>query len=94
MVRPLAALLLLSAAAGLRAADPPTFATDVQPLLKQYCADCHRAKRVKGDVRLDTFEALMAPGKRPNVVPGDPPRGRPRLVLTARRRHPSRPGPS
>lgn len=66
-------VLLASATA---AADPPTYVDDIRPILARYCTDCHRAKRFKGGVKLDTFEALSATGKRPNIVPGDPPRGR------------------
>ena len=76
MTRPLLALAAGLALAPPAPADEPTYTKDVQPILKQYCTDCHRSKRFKGGVKLDTFEALMSTGKRPNVVPGDPPRGR------------------
>ena len=39
------------------ALDSQTFVRQVQPLLKQYCADCHGAKTQEGELRLDNLPA-------------------------------------
>ncbi|MDB5386872.1 MAG: hypothetical protein JWM11_2518, partial [Planctomycetaceae bacterium] len=38
-----------------KAADPQTFETAVQPFFKQYCQRCHDAQKQEGEFRLDTL---------------------------------------
>src|SRR4051812_34895956 len=55
------------------------FESKVRPLLIKHCYECHsvEAKKVKGDLRLDTREATLKGGANgPVVIPGDPPRSR------------------
>jgi hypothetical protein len=56
----LAAVALLPAAG--RAEEPAlkTFTRDIQPVLEQYCYDCHGMGRKKGGVQLDGFESDAA----------------------------------
>jgi hypothetical protein len=64
-----AVLGTLTSAARLEAADPPVnFARDVQPILSEYCFNCHGPDQAarKGDLRLDTHKDALAaikPGK-------------------------------
>jgi YHS domain-containing protein len=47
------------------------FATQIQPILKETCYDCHGVKKHKGDLRLDSPEAIMKGGENGKViVPG------------------------
>ncbi|MGB0414996.1 MAG: c-type cytochrome domain-containing protein [Coraliomargarita sp.] len=39
------------------------FTQQVQPILEQYCVDCHGPEKQKSKYRLDTYEYLMTPGK-------------------------------
>src|SRR5438067_4538193 len=75
----LLALALLCPA--VRAADKPTpegvefFEKRVRPVLVKHCYACHSAdaKKVKGELRLDTREGVLKGGSSgPAVVPGDP----------------------
>ena len=72
----LGALALLGAAGAALAADPDlsklppaspktglTYATDIQPILKESCFNCHGANRPKGGLRLDSLEAIMKGGE-------------------------------
>lgn len=43
-------------------ADIITFETLVQPVLTEKCVGCHGGEKMKGDLRLDTFDHLMAGG--------------------------------
>ncbi|MCB1121637.1 MAG: hypothetical protein KJT03_08820 [Verrucomicrobiae bacterium] len=53
-------------------ADTPVFVSHIQPILKDYCYQCHSAEKIKGELRLDSFEMIMAGGVNgPVVVPGD-----------------------
>lgn len=84
---PTIALLLFALASStpLLRADEPAKADDpaeieyfekhIRPILVQHCYECHSAgaKELKGDVRLDTREAIRKGGPMgPAVVPGDP----------------------
>lgn len=49
-----------------------TFAKDIQPLFKASCVGCHGEERQKGDLRLDTLDAVLKGGEHGKiVVPGD-----------------------
>ncbi|HMO66085.1 MAG TPA: DUF1549 domain-containing protein, partial [Verrucomicrobiota bacterium] len=68
----LASLLLRGGAAG---AETPEhhFLGRVQPLLDSRCVSCHGPDKVKGGLRLDSREALLAGGDSgPALVPGQP----------------------
>ena len=52
--------------------DTPVFVSHIQPVLKDYCTQCHNPEKVKGELRLDTFEMIMAGGVNGDaLVPGD-----------------------
>jgi hypothetical protein len=66
-------LAVLTLAAPVTAADPPSFERDVRPVLKAYCLDCHGGGEKpagKLDLRLKRF-ALAGGKSGPAVVPGD-----------------------
>jgi uncharacterized membrane protein len=53
-------------------ADTPVFVSHIQPVLEDYCYQCHSAEKIKGELRLDSFEMIMAGGVNgPVIVPGD-----------------------
>jgi mono/diheme cytochrome c family protein len=57
----------------LRAADTPTYAKHVQPILADRCYSCHGPEKQKGELRLDSVEAIRKGGKNgPILTPGDP----------------------
>lgn len=65
----------LQAADGPSAADVEFFETKIRPVLVEHCYKCHsdQIKTPKGNLRLDTREALAAGGDSgPAVVPGKP----------------------
>src|SRR5690242_8342309 len=74
--------LLLIQAGPLSAQDPPSYAKDVVPFLKKYCVECHRAGKIKGGLRLDTYDNVMKglPRGRSLVHPGNPDKSK--LVTT------------
>ena len=83
------ALALLALAAPARAEDKPSpegvefFETSVRPVLVKHCYSCHSADatKVKGELRLDTRDAVLKGGTSgPAVVPGDPAKS---LLITA-----------
>lgn len=45
-----------------------SFAADVLPIFKQSCTRCHGSSRQSGDLRLDSYAALMAGGEDGVVV--------------------------
>src|SRR5258708_870231 len=48
------------------------FATQIQPILKQACYDCHGPQKQKAKLRLDSRElALTGGGSGPAIVPGN-----------------------
>ena len=66
-----------------RAAAPPPptkegiefFETKIRPVLVKYCYECHseQAKKIKGKLRVDTYDGILKGGEvGPAVVPGDP----------------------
>ena len=55
------------------AATAPTYAKDVQPILVDRCVSCHGPEKQKGDLRLDSVEAILKGGKNgPVLVAGNP----------------------
>ena len=57
--------------AGVPSATKPAFAAVVAPVLDHYCIGCHGPEKSKGNLRLDTLEALRHGGESgPPVVPG------------------------
>ena len=83
-LRPLAILALVCASLTLafahsaRADEPPvSFQHDVQPILRQSCAGCHRPEKKKGKLDLSTYSALTHGGKSgPALVAGEPDKSR------------------
>jgi len=45
-----------------------SYATDIRPLLEASCFRCHGQQRPKGDLQLDSLEALLKGGKDGKVV--------------------------
>jgi mono/diheme cytochrome c family protein len=71
--RLLLVLALVAAAHAASAADTPSFAKDIGPLLVNHCGKCHGATRQKNDLRLDSAEAVKKGGKNgPVIVAGKP----------------------
>jgi len=49
------------------------FESKVRPVLVERCASCHDAKKHKGELRLDSRDAILTGGESgPALVPGDP----------------------
>jgi hypothetical protein len=47
----------------------------VQEIFRKHCLECHSAKKVKGGLRIDSMDALLAGGDSgPSIVPGHPER--------------------
>ena len=70
-------ILALSRIAAFSAEATPIdfFETKIRPLFAEHCYSCHsdKAKKIKGDLRFDTPEALLkGGGSGPAFVPGDP----------------------
>lgn len=66
-------VLLSSACSGLIAAETPTYAKHVQPILADRCYSCHGPEKQKGELRLDSPEAIRKGGKNGAILtPGDP----------------------
>ena len=64
---------LLFTSVGLFAADAPTYAKTIQPILVDRCYSCHGPEKQKGDLRLDSIEAIKKGGKNGVVLtPGNP----------------------
>lgn len=52
--------------------DTPVYISHIQPVFQDYCVQCHSPEKIKGELRLDTFEMIMAGGLNgPAIVPGD-----------------------
>jgi uncharacterized membrane protein len=49
-------------------AEPLVFKDVVQPILDEYCVDCHGSEKQKGKLRLDSLEELMKGGENGAVV--------------------------
>src|SRR5260370_36783450 len=76
-------LFLISAAA--YAADGPSFAKDIAPILANRCSGCHAASVHMGSLNLETYEGLMTGGKHGHaIVPGNAAESRLYLMLTAK----------
>lgn len=64
---------LLIASVGLSAADTPTYAKNIQPILADRCYSCHGPEKQKGELRLDSVEAIRKGGKNGAILtPGNP----------------------
>jgi hypothetical protein len=73
MLLPCAAALLISMAATATDDEATAYLRDVRPVLERRCFSCHGALQQKGDLRLDTAQAIRAGGNSgPAVVPNDP----------------------
>lgn len=67
------ALLASAMRAPAAGAAPVSFSHDVQPILSESCAGCHRPGKMKGKLDLTSYRAFCAGGKTgPSLVPGDP----------------------
>lgn len=66
------ALGFLGLEAAPRAAADSFYVTRVQPLFQQHCVSCHGEPRQKGDLRLDSYAAVLQGGRHGAViVPGN-----------------------
>src|SRR5215469_6288689 len=58
-----------SSAAATWRADPNTFyGAQIQPIFTAHCINCHGADKHKGNLRLDSYQALMRGGKDGTVI--------------------------
>ena len=60
-------LVLFFLAAATARAAPDAYSTQVLPVLKQYCWDCHGDGKDKGDLNLDRFTTPASILKEPKV---------------------------
>ncbi|HEX3133853.1 MAG TPA: c-type cytochrome domain-containing protein [Planctomycetota bacterium] len=68
-----ALLLSLMSLGLLAAADVPTYAKQIQPIFADRCYSCHGPEKHKGDLRLDSPDAITKGGKNGAVLtPGNP----------------------
>jgi hypothetical protein len=66
-------MLLSLSVTSIRAADTPTYAKNIQPILADRCYSCHGPEKQKGELRLDSIEAIRKGGKNGAILtPGDP----------------------
>jgi hypothetical protein len=67
-------IALQFAAASLGTAAEISFTRHIAPVLVEQCVECHRAGKVKGSYRLDTWQSLQKPGESeaPPLMPGKP----------------------
>jgi len=51
-----------------------SYAEDVQPLLEEVCAECHRPRRTQSELNLTTVAGMLKGGEKlgPAIVPGNP----------------------
>jgi Planctomycete cytochrome C len=64
---------------------PPTFAADVAPVLARWCVSCHGGPEPEANLRLESYETLLAGGDSgPPIIAGDP--GASLLVAKVERR--------
>jgi len=87
ILAPLVALPALQAEVDLSKLPTPsskkglTYAKDIKPLLEASCIRCHGEEKQKGDLRLDTLEAVLKGGENGKVVvPG---KGKESLLVVA-----------
>ncbi|MEM8956088.1 MAG: c-type cytochrome domain-containing protein [Verrucomicrobiota bacterium] len=55
--------------------DKSVYLEYVHPILEAKCNECHNEDKIKGDLRMDTYELLMVGSEGspyPTVIPGDP----------------------
>lgn len=64
----------LGASGSTRAADPPYFETEIRPILREYCFDCHGAvEEMEGELDLRLVHLMTTGGESgTSLVPGDP----------------------
>jgi len=73
IVLPLLALTVMVPSSVSFAATAPTYAKDVQPIFADRCVSCHGPEKQKGELRLDSVEAIRKGGKNgPILVAGNP----------------------
>jgi mono/diheme cytochrome c family protein len=75
MPRRLVPLAILSAvlATTSAAAQAPSYARDIRPLLAKHCAECHTKEKPSGKLSMDSYRLLMeGGGGGPAIVPGKP----------------------
>jgi hypothetical protein len=89
----LPAVVLLAAAAPLRAADTPkvTFDGDVKPILAKRCAKCHAAERPRGELDLSNFAGVLQGGVSGKAVVAGKPETSPLYTTAAHLEDPKMP---
>ncbi|MCA9062797.1 MAG: DUF1549 domain-containing protein, partial [Planctomycetaceae bacterium] len=69
----LVAIAMRTAAKAEDASVKPDFATEVVPILRAHCFECHAGDASEGDLKLDSFAGLARGGKSSAaIVPGSP----------------------
>jgi mono/diheme cytochrome c family protein len=52
--------------------ETPNYETHIQPIVKRYCASCHRAGKTNNNYLMGSYEEIMTSGDdTPNIRPGD-----------------------
>jgi hypothetical protein len=75
------ACVVWTAAGQARADDSPSFSKQVMPFLNKYCTECHKTGKLKGQVNLESYEAILKGRKgKAILVAGAPDKSS--LVLT------------
>ncbi|MGC6567213.1 MAG: DUF1553 domain-containing protein [Akkermansiaceae bacterium] len=66
-------VLSFLATASMVSASAPDFREQIQPILETNCVRCHNKDKVKGGLRMDTYEKIMEGGDTADaIVPGKP----------------------
>jgi mono/diheme cytochrome c family protein len=61
-----------SALPALAADETPSYEVHIAPLVKRYCASCHRSGKKNNNYLMDSYDNVMKSGDHtPNVIPGD-----------------------
>lgn len=52
--------------------EVPNYEKHIQPIIKKYCASCHRSGKTNNNYTMGSYEELMTSGDHtPNIIPGD-----------------------
>jgi WD40 repeat protein len=74
---------ILVAAYSIGWADTPSYVADIAPILTKYCAGCHNADDLEGDLSFESFDSLARGGEHgPVLFPGNGEASRLIQVLT------------
>ena len=54
--------------------EVPSYAVNIEPIVKRYCVSCHRPGKKNNNFLMTTYEEVMSTGDNHpnNIIPGDP----------------------